>query len=220
MHVSSLSLRNLGANGIVGGGIPIATGAALALKLRGEHQIVACFFSDGAANNGVFHESLNMAAIYKLPVLFILENNQYAVSTPVSSSSMVEKLSVRAQSYGMPGITVDGNDALAIFEAMDNPIRRARMGDGPTLIECVTCRRGGHHVNDPGLYMPDDEVRKWEERDPVIIQRSHLLQAGLTTTEIDAIDARIQTGLEEAVQYASDSPDPSVEEFLADIGVA
>jgi TPP-dependent pyruvate/acetoin dehydrogenase alpha subunit len=220
MHVSSLSLRNLGANGIVGGGIPIATGAALALKLRGEHQIVACFFSDGAANNGVFHESLNMAAIYDLPVLYILENNQYAVSTPVSSSSLVEKLSVRAQGYGMPGITVDGNDGLAIFDAMEEPIRRARKGEGPTLIECVTCRRGGHHVNDPGLYMPDDDMRKWEERDPILIQRSHLLKAGLTGTEIDAIDARIQAGLDEAVQYAVESPDPSVEEFLSSIGVA
>jgi pyruvate dehydrogenase E1 component alpha subunit len=219
MHVSSLSLHNLGANGIVGGGIPIATGAALALKLKGNHHVVACFFSDGAANNGVFHESLNMAAVYKLPVLYILENNQYAVSTPVSSSSKVDELSIRAQSYGMPGITVDGNDALAIFEAMDEPIQNARMGGGPTLIECVTFRRGGHHVNDPGLYMPEDEMRKWEEKDPMSIQHSHLVEAGLTETEIDEIDARILTRLDDAVQFALESPEPSVEEFLSSIDV-
>lgn len=217
MHVSSLTLRNLGANGIVGGGIPIATGAAMGLKMRAEPRVVVCFFSDGAANNGVFHESLNMAAVYKLPVIYILENNQYAVSTPITESASVEQLSLRAQSYAMPGLTVDGNDAWQVYEAMHEPLQRARQGQGPTLIECVTYRRGGHHVNDPGLYMPEDEVKQWEAKDPIIILRRRLLEAGVTENDIATIDAEIEAALEDAVRFAQESPNPSIEEFIEEI---
>jgi TPP-dependent pyruvate/acetoin dehydrogenase alpha subunit len=219
MHVSSLALKNLGANGIVGGGIPIATGAAMGLKMMGRSQVVACFFSDGATNNGVFHESLNMAAIYKLPVIYILENNQYAVSTPITESACVEQLALRAQGYGMPGLTVDGNDAWKVYNAMHEPLKRAREGNGPTLLECVTYRRGGHHVNDPGLYMPEGEVKGWETKDPIINLRSQLLASGVAESELDAIDAQIETVLEEAVRYAEESLDPSVEEFLEEISM-
>lgn len=217
MHVSSLALRNLGANGIVGGGIPIATGAAMGLKIKGDPRVVACFFSDGAANNGVFHESLNMAAIYKLPVIYILENNQYAVSTPVTDSVCVEQLFQRAQSYAMPGLTVDGNDAWQVYEAMHAPLQRARRGDGPTLIECVTYRRGGHHVNDPGLYMPEDEVKQWETKDPILILRARMLDMGMTKDALEAIEAQTEVELEEAVRFAEESPHPSVEEFIEEI---
>jgi pyruvate dehydrogenase E1 component alpha subunit len=219
MHVSSLALRNLGANGIVGGGIPIATGAAMGLWIKGDSRVVICFFSDGAANNGVFHESLNMAAIYKLPVIYILENNQYAVSTPITDSARVEQLSKRAQSYAMPGLTVDGNDAWQVYEAMHAPLQRARQGDGPTLIECVTYRRGGHHVNDPGLYMPEDEVKQWEAKDPILILRGRLLDSGLTESDIEAIDAQIEAALEEAVRFAQESPHPSMEAFIEEISL-
>lgn len=219
MHVSSLALKNLGANGIVGGGIPIATGAAMGLKIRGSSQVVACFFSDGAANNGVFHESLNMAAIYKLPIIFILENNQYAVSTPINEAALVEPLSLRAQSYAMPGLTVDGNDAWEVYEAMREPLQRAREKGGPSLLECVTYRRGGHHVNDPGLYMPEEEVEHWETKDPIIVLRSRLLASGVGESEIEALESQIEASLEEAVQYAVESADPSVEQFLEEISI-
>jgi pyruvate dehydrogenase E1 component alpha subunit len=217
MHVSSIALRNLGANGIVGGGIPIATGAALGLKIKKAKDVVACFFSDGAANNGVFHESLNMAAIFNLPVIFILENNQYAVSTPVSDSALLKQLSTRAQAYGMPGISVDGNDAVAVFQSMQEPLQRAREGEGPTLLECVTYRGGGHHVNDPGLYMPDEEVKAWKKRDPLRILETHLIQAGIDQTVIDSIEAEIEALMERAVEFALESPPPSVDEFLVEL---
>jgi TPP-dependent pyruvate/acetoin dehydrogenase alpha subunit len=219
MHVANLAQYNLGANGIVGGGLPIATGAAMGIKQKGGEQVVACFFSDGAANNGVFHESLNMAEIYKLPIIYILENNQYAVSTPVTGSTSVKQLSQKAQSYGMPGITVDGNDAWEVYKTMREPLQRARKGNGPTLIECVTYRRGGHHVNDPGQYMPEDEVKFWEAKDPILILRSHLLENDASEKDIEAINAQVVTKLKDAVQYAQESPQPSVEEFLAEISL-
>ena len=217
MHVSNLAQKNLGANGIVGGGIPIATGAALGLKMKQSTQVAVSFFSDGAANNGVFHESLNMAAIYQLPVIYILENNQYAVTTPIRDSARVEELSIRAQSYGIPGLTIDGNDALVVFDAMQEPIDRARKGGGPTLIECLTYRGGGHHVNDPGLYMPEEEVEYWKSRDPIGILRSRLIDREVTEIEIDEIDDQINALIQEAVQFALESPEPSVEQFLNEI---
>jgi pyruvate dehydrogenase E1 component alpha subunit len=217
MHVASLDQYNLGANGIVGGGIPIATGAALGLKLKGSSQVVVCFFSDGAANNGVFHESLNMAAIYQLPIIYILENNHYAVSTPVTESTQLEQLSKRAHSYSMPGLTVDGNDVWQVYEAMKEPLELARKGNGPTLLECVTYRRGGHHVNDPGQYMPEDEVSTWEEKDPIHLLRSRLLEIGIVENDIDAIESQVEATLEEAVVFAKQSPQPSVADFLEEL---
>ncbi len=218
MHVSSISLGNLGANGIVGGGMPIAAGAALGLKLRGEKRIVACFFSDGAANNGVFHETLNMAAVYGLPVIFILENNHYAVSTPVSASTRVERLSDRGASYGMPGYSVDGNDALVVHRAMRVAVEQARSGGGPSLVECLTYRGGGHHVNDPGLYMPEDEVAQWRLRDPIRLMRDQLLAAGVTQDEIASVESKVERTIEEAIEFALESPVPSEDAFVASLG--
>ena len=167
MHISNLSQYNLGANGIVGGGIPIATGAAMGIKQKGSTQVAVSFFSDGAANNGVFHESVNMAAVFKLPVIYVLENNHFAVSTPIEQSACIQNLSERAYGYCIPGITLDGNDAIAIYQAMQEPLRRARNGEGPTLIECKTYRHGGHHINDPGAYMPKETLERWKSHDPV-----------------------------------------------------
>ncbi|MCD6576528.1 MAG: thiamine pyrophosphate-dependent dehydrogenase E1 component subunit alpha [Anaerolineaceae bacterium] len=219
MHVASLKQYNLGANGIVGGGIPIATGAGMAIKQKGTNQVVLSFFSDGAANNGVFHESLNLAAIYHLPVIYILENNQYAATTPVENVNLVEDLSIRAAGYGIPGITIDGNDAVQIYETIQKPITRARAGEGPTLIECKTYRHSGHHVNDPGAYMPKETMAYWKAKDPVDILRKYLVSAGVEESEIAEINQRVEKKLEAAVQFAKESPEPSAEEFLAEIPV-
>ena len=217
MHVSNLEQYNLGANGIVGGGIPIATGAGMAISRAGKTQVVLCFFSDGAVNNGVFHESVNLAAIYDLPVIYVLENNHYAVSTSVRESTRVENLSIRAEGYGIPGMTLDGNDAPKIYEAMQAPLERARSGHGPTLIECKTYRHGGHHINDPGLYMPQEELAYWKSRDPLIILSQYLHESKVSQKEIDAIHKHVEAEIEEAVQFALASPEPSAEEFLKEI---
>jgi TPP-dependent pyruvate/acetoin dehydrogenase alpha subunit len=220
MHVSSLALRNLGANGVVAGGMPLAVGAAFATRLKGETDIVVSFCSDGASANGAFHEALNLAAIYHLPVVFVLENNHYAVSTPIRDSALVEDLSQRAAGYGMPGVTVDGNDAVAVYEAMVPAVERARAGAGPTLIEGKTYRHGGHHVNDPGLYLPKDELEAWRARDPVDQLRRRLAEAGMPEAEIAAIDAHVEEVMDEAVTFAEESPQPDVAEFLAEVAAA
>jgi pyruvate dehydrogenase E1 component alpha subunit len=220
MHVASRSVRNLGANGVVAGGLGIATGAALAIKQRGGSEIVVAFCSDGASANGMWHESLNLAAIWDLPVIFVLENNQYAVSTPIRDSARVEHLSSRAAGYGMPGVTVDGNDAAIVYGGMQEPIRRARAGEGPSLVECMTFRHGGHHVNDPGLYLPADELARWKARDPLILLRERLVRAGVEEATIDALDEKVEQLLEEAVDFATASPDPSVEDLIAELAAS
>jgi TPP-dependent pyruvate/acetoin dehydrogenase alpha subunit len=220
MHVASRSVRNLGANGIVAGGLGIAAGAALAIKQRGGSEIVLAFCSDGSSANGMWHESLNLAAIWDLPVVFVLENNQYAVSTPIRDSARVEHLSSRAAGYGIPGLTVDGNDAVVVFGAMQEPIRRARAGEGPSLVECMTFRHGGHHVNDPGLYLPADELQRWKARDPLIVLRERLARSGVDEATIAAIDERVEALIEGAVEFATDSANPSVEEFLAEVAAS
>ncbi len=217
MHVANVAQNNLGANGIVGAGIPIATGAAMGIVQKKGREVVLCFFSDGATNNGVFHESLNMAAIYHLPVIYILENNHYAVSMPVESAALVRDLSIRATGYGMPGLSIDGNDATLVYQAMEEPIARARRGGGPTLIECKTYRHQGHHVNDPGLYMPKDRLAYWKAKDPVLILRDYLRQEGQTEADIQKIDDRVEGVMQAAIEFALASPNPSVDEFLQEI---
>jgi acetoin:2,6-dichlorophenolindophenol oxidoreductase subunit alpha len=217
MHVASQSVRNLGANGIVAGGLGIAAGAALAIKQRGGSEIVVAFCSDGSSANGMWHESLNLAAIWDLPVVFVLENNQYAVSTPIRDSARVEHLSARAAAYGMPGLTVDGNDAAVVHGAMLEPIRRARAAEGPSLVECMTFRHGGHHVNDPGLYLPREELERWKARDPLIVLRAHLAAAAVDEAVIAAIDERVEGLMDEAVEFATASPEPSLDEYLAEV---
>jgi acetoin:2,6-dichlorophenolindophenol oxidoreductase subunit alpha len=217
MHVASRSVRNLGANGVVAGGLGIATGAALAIKQRGGTEVVVAFCSDGGSANGMWHESMNLAAIWDLPVIFVLENNQYAVSTPIRDSARVEHLSTRAAGYGMPGVTVDGNDAAIVYGAMQEPLRRARAGEGPSLVECMTFRHGGHHVNDPGLYLPAEELAKWKSRDPLILLRERLAKAGVDEAEVTAVDERVERRMDEAVEFATESPSPSVEQLLVEI---
>lgn len=213
MHISSKQLNHLGANGIVGGGIPIAAGAAMGIKVRQGDQVVVAFFSDGASNNGVFTESLNMAAIYQLPVIFMLENNHYAVSTPIECAAGCCDLAGRGPAYGVPGICVDGNDAVAVYRETLRAAERARRGEGPTLIEANTFRHGGHHVNDPGLYMDPELLQQWKERDPVVLMR----QVVADPAKIKAIEALVDAELEAAVAFAAQSPEPDVEAFLAEI---
>jgi TPP-dependent pyruvate/acetoin dehydrogenase alpha subunit len=219
MHVANLAQNNLGANGIVGGGIPLATGAGLAVKYKGGDQVVVCFFGDGAINQGVFHESINLAAIYKLPVIFVVENNHYAVSTRIQDSTLIPNLSQRADGFGIPGISLDGNDAVVIHEEMIKVVARTRQVQGPTLVECKTYRHGGHHINDPGAYMPEEEMKYWKSKDPVLVLRKRLADEGVAEHELKEIEQRVEAKIEEAVAFAINSPEPSKEAFLAEISV-
>lgn len=213
MHISSKKDNNLGANGIVGGGIPIAIGAGIGLKVKKSREVVISFFSDGAANNGVFGESLNLAALFKLPVIFMLENNHYASSTPFERSFGECDLACKGRAYGMPGICIDGNDAVAVYIATKKAAEMAINGEGPTLIEAETYRHGGHHINDPGLYMDQEILAKWKARDPIAILRSKIKNQN----EVKKIEEQVDRELDEAVEFAKNSPQPSVDEFLASI---
>ena len=213
MHLYSLQRGYLGSNGIVGAGIPYATGAAFSAKYRGTSQVAVCFFSDGANNTGSFHESLNLASILKLPVVYICENNLYATEVSFVSATAGGNVAARAASYAMPGIRVDGQDALAVYEVAGAAIARARAGDGPTLIECLTYRYGGHHAGDPGTtYRPREEIEAWKQRDPLRILGGRLLASGLASQEqLDQIDREVLSIVEDALQFAQNSawPDPS-----------
>ena len=218
MHIFDFGLNILGANGIVGGGIPIATGAALSAKMRGTDQVVACFFGDGGTNQGCFHESLNLAAIWDLPVLYVCENNQYAMSTPQKKHQKMWDIYKRGSAYGIPGVLSDGNDALDVYEKASAAVARAREGKGPTLIECRTYRKMGHHVGDPGTNRPKEEIEAWGKRDPIAHLKGHLVeQAGCSEAEFAELEQEVQSILEDAVQYAQESPDPLPEETLDDV---
>jgi len=213
MHIFSLADGNLGANGIVGGGIPLAAGAAMASKVKKSGQVTLGFFSDGASNNGTFAESLNFAAIFDLPVVYILENNHYAVSTHISCSSRSCDLAQRAEGYCIPNASVDGNDAVAVYQAVKAAVDRARGGEGPTLVECKTFRHGGHHINDPGAYMDPGVLDDWKNNDPVAMLKKRIGEAAKTK----AIEAEVDQALDEAIEFAKASPQPSVEEFLTEL---
>lgn len=218
MHIADVTTGNIGANGIVGGGIPIGVGAGLGINIRGGDQIVAIFFSDGAANNGVFPESLNMAAIWDLPVVFVLENNHYAVSSPIEEMARIPDLYKRGEAYGVPSSAVDGNDVLAVYERMREAVEMCRKGKGPVLIEAKTYRHGGHHVNDPGLYMPAERLEYYQAKDPVGLGRKYLLeQGGVGEREVAAMERKIDGQMEEAIEFAKESPHPSVAEFLEEV---
>lgn len=218
MHIANVNIGNIGANGIVGGGIPIGVGAGLGIHIRGGDQVVVIFFSDGACNNGVFAESLNLAAIWDLPVIFLLENNQYAVSSPIEEMSRIPDLYKRAEGYGVRAYQVDGNDVLAVYENTQNAIETCRKGKGPVMIEAKTYRQGGHHVNDPGLYMPKDRLEYYKSKDPVDIGRKYLLEeTKCTEQEAAAIERQVQQAMEEAIEFAKNSPEPSVEKFLEEV---
>ena len=204
MHIADTSKGNLGANGIVGGGIPIATGAALTAKQLGTDQVAVSFFGDGAANQGTFHESLNIAAIWKLPVIYVCENNQYAESFPVKKAFAIDDISKRAAGYGMPGIRVDGRDVRAVYEVAGEAIARARRGEGPTLLVADSYRHEGHYYGDPRKYQTKEEIDGWKtQHDPVASARLWIVGDGLASAAaLDAIDSAIDLEMERAVAWA------------------
>jgi pyruvate dehydrogenase E1 component alpha subunit len=218
MHIADVEGGNLGANGIVGGGLPIATGVGLSIQMRRSGQVCVAFFGDGAANEGAFHESVNLASIWDLPVVFVCENNQYAMSMPVRQSMRVERVSDRACAYGIPGRTVDGMDVLAVFEAASEAVERARAGGGPTLLECVTYRYRGHSKSDRQRYRTREEVARWRAQDPIERLRRLLEEQGLVQPgEFDALAAAAREQVEEAVRFAEASPEPDPSTLLEDV---
>lgn len=199
----------LGSNGITGGGLPVATGVALAAKLRRTGRVVACFFGDGAASQGTFHESLNMAGLWRLPVVYICENNRYAMSSPVSQTVPIPDIAARAAGYGFPGVVVDGNDLLAVRDAVREAVRRARALEGPTLIECKTYRLSGHSRGDPRRYRTAEEENAWKRRDPIRLFGRFLRRRGFMTRAQDAeIRRQAREAVRDAVAFSRSSPDP------------
>jgi pyruvate dehydrogenase E1 component alpha subunit len=218
MHIADFAVGMLGATAVVGAGLPIAVGAGLSAKLRRTSQVVACFFGEGASNQGTFHESLNMASVWKLPVVFVCENNLYAMGTRQSRVMNVQNIADRAVAYGIQGVTVDGNDVLAVHEAARTAVERARTGMGPTLIECKTYRHKGHSRVDPGKYRPKEEVDEWLAKDPIKRLRQTMVDNKIVTqTEIDSIEKEVADEVADAVKFALESPYPKGEEALEDV---
>jgi len=223
MHVVDLSIGILGANGIVGAGIPIATGSALASQLTGKNEVSVAFFGDGAANEGTFHESANLAAVWKLPVIFVCENNAYAEWTPISEASAVSDIAIRGQAYGMPGIAVDGNDVCAVYRAAREAAARARAGLGPTLLECKTYRWEGHVVGEEAMlagkeYRSAEDLAQWKLKCPIERLATALKEAGAATAqELAEIDSRVEGELEDAVTYARQSEQADPTEAFTDL---
>ncbi len=215
MHIADVDGGNLGATGIVGGNLPIAVGAALASNILHRGQVVVSFFGDGAVNEGVFHESLNLASIWRLPVVFVCENNQYAMSVPWAYASSVPNAADRASSYNMPGLVVDGMDVEAVYEAAHEAIDRARRGGGPSLIEAKTYRWYGHSRSDPRVYRTREEEAEWKQRDPIRLFGAKLLNRGVTRNELEAAEENARTALAVAQDFAfQQSADPSPEDLL------
>lgn len=218
MHIADLEKGNLGANAIVGAGIPHAVGAGLAAQMRSSDQVAVTFFGDGAANQGIFHEALNMAAVWKLPVIFICENNQFALSTPYKTTTSVKDIAVRAKAYDMPGEVVDGNDVFSMEKAFLKALKRARAGNGPTLIEAKTYRWYGHWTGDPEVYRTREEVEEWKKRDPIIRFEQHLREENVLTQEaIDKKHAEVEELIAEAVRFADESPEPDPANVLDNV---
>ena len=218
MHIAEVDIGMLGASAIVAAGIPIAGGAALSAQMRGTDQIAVCFFGDGACNTTRFHEGVNLASIWKLPIVYVIENNSYAETTPVSYAMNIPNIADRAAAYGIPGVTVDGNDVLAVYEAVGKAVARARKGEGPTFVECKTCRHYGHYEGDTQTYRTKEEFEECRKRDPIPRFRKKLVEMGvLTEKEADEINQEILKELDDAVKFAEESPLPDPEETLEDV---
>ncbi|SMB91648.1 pyruvate dehydrogenase E1 component alpha subunit [Thermanaeromonas toyohensis ToBE] len=211
---------HFGCSGIIGASIPQAVGAALAFKMRKEERVAVAFFGDGAANQGAFHEGLNLAALWKLPVVFVCEDNSWAISVPKHKSTAINRNADRAVAYGMPGVYVGENDVLAVYEAAGEAVARARRGEGPTLIEVKTDRFFGHFQGDPEVYRPKDEVPRLRQNDPIKRFRNHLLESGIVTeVELDQLDTEARRRVEDAFTFARESPYPAPEEALLHVFV-
>jgi len=218
MHLTRADHGMLGSYAIVGAHLPMANGAAWSAKLRGTAQVAVAFFGDGATNIGAFHEALNLAAVWKLPVLFVCENNRYMEYTPIASVTAVPNPAAdRAAANGMPGVLVDGNDVVAVHEAMTEAVDRARAGDGPTVVEALTYRHFGHSRTDAATYRPAEEVEEWLARDPLIIARQRLVEWGVPQADIDTVEARAAATVAAASRAAQDAPAADPDEAFTDV---
>jgi acetoin:2,6-dichlorophenolindophenol oxidoreductase subunit alpha len=218
MHIADVSSGNLGANGVVGGSIGIATGAALTCKMKKNGRIALCFFGDGAANQGIFHSSLNMASIWELPVIYLCENNTYGMSTPIKEAFNIERISDRKTSYGIEGLTIDGNNLVEVFNTVSHFSDECRAGKGPVLIESLTYRWSGHSKSDAQVYRTKEEVRRWKEKDPIKKYKEVLFGQGFLTVEEDMeIEKEVEAKIEEAVKFAKESPFPDPSEVEDDV---
>lgn len=219
MHIIDMELKILGENGIVGGGIPISVGAGFGCRMEGKGSVVICFFGDGAANSGVFHEALNMSAIFKLPVIYICENNMYAISMCSEDSTACGDIGKRSSAYDIPGYIIDGSDPAEVYETVKKAIDNAREGGGPSLIEAKTYRFYGHHPNDPAEYRGKKEVEYYRNnKDPLTNFKKRLLEEKMITIkEIEAIESRAKKSIEEAVAFAENSPEPRIDGFLREV---
>ena len=225
MHITSVEHHMMGSYAIVGAHLPIALGAAWSAQYRKSGQVAICFFGDGTTNIGAFHEALNLASVWKAPVVFVCENNQYMEYTPIAAVTAVARpAAARAAANGLEPIVVDGNDVEAVHATATRVIERARSGDGPSLVEAVTYRHGGHSRADPGTYRPDDEVAAWKARDPITTYRAHLEAEGIAAADLDAIEAETDAKIAAAEQEAREAPEPSTNvietELWADGGSA
>jgi len=221
MHIACKEMGIVGSNGIVGGGIPISVGTAFASVFKGEKRVTVCFFGDGAVNEGTFHESLNLASLWNLPVVFCCENNGWAQFTPQKVYMNLENISKRAESYGMVGVTVDGDDVLKVYEQAEKAVLRARKGQGPTLLECKTHRWFGHFAGDAQKYRPPKEIQEAREFDPIAKFRKFLMESKYITPEYsDTIEAKIKSEINEAVAFAENSPIEGIEELFNDVYVS
>ncbi len=216
MHLYEPAVGFLGTNGVVAAGVPIAAGAALSAKLHGTDHVAVAFMGDGAVSNGAFHEGINLAGVWNLPLIVVCENNMYATETPFTAATKNTHVANRGPAYGVPGVEVDGEDVLAVYEKAGEAIARARRGEGATLLECLTYRWFGHHVGDAGTgYRPKDEIAAWKARDPVAKLRAQVLEAKLAEAhEFDAIDAEVRKLIDEAADFALSSPQPDAKTVL------
>lgn len=218
MHIADIEKGILGANGLLAAGLVIGLGAAFSANYRGTDQVAVSFFGDGSSNEGEFHEAMNLASLWKLPQIFVCENNGYQVTCPMSQTVAVNSIAERAAAYNMPGVTVDGNDVLAVYEAAEAAVERARAGEGPTLIECMTTRVGGHYVGDPSLYVPKDIRDTWPERDCIKNFAGKLIEEGVATEEeVNQILADEKQRVADAMEFARQSPYPDVKEAVAHV---
>jgi len=222
MHIADFSVGMLGANGMVGAGLPLATGAGLSIKMRGTDQVAVCFFGDGAVDQGTFHESLNLASLWKLPVIFVCENNSYFESTHISRHLSAKTVADFAAAYRVPSVTVDGNDVVAVHSSVEEAVERARKGQGPMLIECITYRWEGHEEGEPWTtYRTMEEVEEWKKKDPIKRHGGLLLEKRVSTEEeIKRIEEQVDAEIKEAVKFAEESPWPKPEEALEDVFVS
>ncbi len=220
MHVACKELGIIGSNGVVGGGIPIALGTAFASQYQGNDRVTVCFFGDGATNEGAFHESINLAAVWNLPMVFCCENNRWAEFTPQKVHTKLEDLSRRAEAYGIPGVTVDGDDVLKVREAAEKAVAKARKGEGPTLLECQTHRWFGHFAGDSQKYRDPKEIEEVRKFDPILRFQNLLLEMKHLTLElVKKMEDQLRVEIEEAVAFAESSPVPGKEDILQDVYV-